>query len=104
MIVKNRSVIDVPFVESRTVDEHWTGDDDSHNPCNKNLDVGDGLAPLVDVVKGVEHCIESVSADGNQTVDAGRTECYITKHPELASSQSKTPTSILDRYIFSDLI
>ena len=86
--------------ESRSINVHGGGDDQSHDPGGDDHDDGRGPLPLGHVVDGVEDGVESVKTDANETVDAGGTEGHICRDRNLARWNSPEPASVLIQNVF----
>ena len=81
--------------ESRSIDVHWRGDDDPHDPGGDNHDDCGPPLPLGHVLDGIEDGVEPVKADTDEAVDAGRAEGDVTGDPELACNYPSLPASVL---------
>ena len=81
--------------ESRSIDVHWRGDDDPHDPRGDNHDDCCPPLPLGHVLDGIEDGVEPVKADTDEAVDARRTECHIRRDEDLARWYTPQPASVL---------
>ena len=81
--------------ESRSIDVHWRGDDDTHDPGGDNHDDCSPPLPLGHVLDGIEDGVEPVKADTDEAVDARRTECHVRRDEDLARWNTPQPASVL---------
>ena len=69
--------ITVQIRESGSINVHWRGDEETHDPRGDNHEDGGAPLPLGHILQRVEDGVEPVQADTNEAVDAGGAEGHV---------------------------